>query len=247
MDNTQVFSDEFGQLLVIDDGDYRTLAFAEDDSQSRMLKSTPHVLQYEYTQAMLLVLLFCQPKRVLLLGLGGGSLMTALHHHIPGIHITAVELRAAVIEIAYRFFRLPRGKRLQVVQQDAALFVQTPMDKKVDVVFVDLYHRDGVDDAQLQAAFIADCAQQLKNNGWLVLNGWIEHQENTVFMDTLQQYFTDIRSVLTGSHNWVIIAGIAGNSLNTQPDSVLKETAAQLSAKLGFSLSRHLARMKQHR
>ena len=113
----------------------------------------------------------------------------------------------------------------------------------MDVVFVDLYHRDGVDGAQLQAEFIADCARQLKQNGWLVLNGWVEHQENTVFMSALQQHFTDIRTLLTGSHNWVIIAG---NTVDNQPDSVLKEKAAQLSAKLGFSLNRHLARMKQY-
>lgn len=100
--------DEFGTITVLDDGECRILAFAPNDEQSRCLKATPHVLQYEYTQAMLLVLLFCQPKRVLILGLGGGSLVTALHRHIPGIHITAVELHT-VIDIAHRFFQMPRS------------------------------------------------------------------------------------------------------------------------------------------
>ena len=111
--------DAFGPITVTDDGTCRTLAFADHDAQSCCLKTAPQLLQYDYTQAMLLVLLFCQPKRVWLLGLGGGSLATALHHFIPGIHITAVELRPAVIELAYRYFQLPHSKRLAVVQQDA--------------------------------------------------------------------------------------------------------------------------------
>lgn len=241
MNTIENLNDELGELLVLDDGDYRTLAFAEDDAQSTMLKSDPYVLQYEYTQAMLLVLLFCQPKRALLLGLGGGSLMTTLHHHVPGIHITAVELRAAVIDVAYRYFRLPRGKKMPVVQQDAAEFISQPMKKKVDVIFADLYHRDGVDNAQLQAEFIADCAAQLKTNGWLVMNAWAEHRDNPVFVAALEAHFVDIRTVMTGSGNWVVLAGTAEDM---QSANAIKDKAAQLSGVLGFSLSGHLARMK---
>lgn len=64
--------DEYGTVTVYDDGDCYILSFAAHDEQSRCLKAAPHILQYDYTQAMLLVLLFCRPKRVLLLGLGGG-------------------------------------------------------------------------------------------------------------------------------------------------------------------------------
>lgn len=242
MNTLQTLNDEFGELLVIDDGDYRTLAFGAGDTQSMMLKSAPHVLQYEYTQTMLLVLLFCQPKRVLLLGLGGGSLMTTLHHYIPGIQITAVELRALVIDVAYRYFRLPRGKKMQVVQQDAAEFIREPLPKKVDVIFADLYHRNGVDAAQLQTDFIARCAQQLKTQGgWLVINSWVEHQDNPALMAALTEHFSDIRSVVTGSHNWVVLAGTVEDM---QLDGELRDKATQLSGLLGFSLNRHLARIK---
>nr|CAA6829451.1 MAG: Spermidine synthase (EC [uncultured Thiotrichaceae bacterium] len=241
MKTIETLNDAFGELKVLDHDEFRTLAFAEDDAQSTMLKSTPHILQYEYTQAMLLVLLFCQPKRVLLLGLGGGSLMTTLHHHIKGIHITAVELRALVVEVAYKYFRLPRGKKMQVVQQSADDFVCETMPKKVDVVFADLYHRDGVDETQLQAEFIAHCAKQLKDRGWLVINGWVEHQDNPTFITALQEHFVDIRTVLTGSHNWVILAGKAED---TQEMWELNDKAALLSGQLGFSMSWHLGRLR---
>ncbi|MDD5393672.1 MAG: methyltransferase domain-containing protein [Thiothrix sp.] len=198
-------------------------------------------MQYEYTQAMLLVLLFCQPRRVLVLGLGGGSLVTALHRIIPGIHITAVELRASVIEVAYRYFQMPRAKRLQVIQQDADSFLLSGETRKVDVLFADLYHATGVDEVQLRADFIARCAETLKADGWLVLNCWNEHREDAVLREALRQHFVDIRTVLTSSRNWVILAGKAQDWHTT---SALKEEAFHLSSALGFPLTRHLARVR---
>ncbi|OQX14259.1 MAG: spermidine synthase [Thiothrix lacustris] len=233
--------DAYGSITVLDDGECRILTFAPNDEQSRCLKSAPHILQYEYTQAMLLVLLFCQPKRVLVLGLGGGSLVTALHRHIPGIHITAVELRATVIEVAQRFFQMPRSKRLQIVQQDADDFLNNVELRKVDAIFADLYHGDGVDHVQLRADFVARCAANLKEDGWLVMNCWTEQREDPVLRDALRAHFTDIRTVLTASRNWVIIAGKAPDLQTTR---ALKDTAEHLSASLGFPLIRALMRSR---
>ncbi len=233
--------DTYGELIVTDDGNYRRLAFAQHDEQSCCYKAQPHILQYEYTQAMLLVLLFCQPKRVWLLGLGGGSLLTALHHCIPGIHITAVELRQAVIDIAYRYFYLPRGKRLQVIQDNADAYLMQADARKVDIIFADLYHAEGVDAVQLRADFIARCAEQLKADGWLVLNCWLEHRDDPILHAALQAHFSDVRSILTGSRNWVILAGKTPNHLT---QSELKAAAQRWESALGFSLLRPLARLK---
>jgi spermidine synthase len=233
--------DEFDPIMVTDDGLCRILAFAPNDEQSRCLKAAPYILQYEYTQSMLLVLLFCQPKRVLILGLGGGSLLTALHHIVPGIHITAVELRASVIELAYRYFQMPRGKRLQVIQPNADSFLSDEPVRKMDVIFADLYHGTGVDEVQLRADFIARCADTLKADGWLVLNCWNEHREDETLREALCQHFVDIRTVLTTSRNWVILAG---KTQGWHTNSMLKEEAFRLSGALGFPLTRHLARLR---
>lgn len=234
-------TDDFGPITVTDDGECRVLAFAPNDEQSRCLKAAPYILQFEYTQAMLLVLLFCQPQRVLVLGVGGGSLVTALHHTVPGLKITAVELRQSVIDLAYRYFQMPRGKRVQVLCQNADSFLYSDQPRKSDVIFADLYHGTGVDELQLRADFIARCAEIIKEDGWLVLNCWNEHREDTTLRETLQQHFADIRTVLTSSRNWVILAG---RKPSWHTNSEMKETAFQLSGALGFPLTRHLARMR---
>lgn len=233
--------DDYGTITVYDDGDCHILSFAAHDEQSRCLKSAPHILQYDYTQAMLLVLLFCQPKRVLLLGLGGGSLATALYHAVTGIHITAVELRADVIAIAQRYFQLPRAKRIEVIEQDADLFLLEPELRKVDVIFADLYEATGTASVQLRNDFIRRCVGLLKEQGWLVLNCWQEQEDDPYLRAALHEHFADLRYVLTGSKNWVILAGKAANY---QSNSVLKEAAANWSTKLEFSLHKHLARLR---
>lgn len=234
-------ADQYGTVTVSDDGECYILSFAAHDEQSRGLKAVPHLLQYDYTQAMLLVLLFCHPKRVLILGLGGGSLVNALYHAVSGIHITAVELRAAVIDVAQRYFQVPRAKRIEIIEQDADVFLLENNLRKVDVIFADLYEATGTAAVQLRKDFIQRCTELLKEQGWLVLNYWQEQQEDSYLRDALHQHFADVRYVLTGSKNWVILAGKVANY---QANSVLKEQASQWSDKLEFLLHKHLARLR---
>lgn len=233
--------DEYGTVTVYDEGDCYILSFATHDEQSRCLKAAPHILQYDYTQAMLLVLLFCRPKRVLLLGLGGGSLASALYHAVAGIHITAVELRVPVIEAAQRYFQLPRAKRIELIQQNADEFLLDNTMRKVDVIFADLYDATGTAAVQLREDFIRRCAVLLKEQGWLVLNCWQEQQDDPQLRIALSEYFTELRYVLTGSKNWVILAGKVADY---QSNHLLKEAAAHWSEHLGFSLHKHLARLR---
>lgn len=233
--------DEYGTVTVYDDGDCYILSFAAHDEQSRCLKAAPHILQYDYTQAMLLVLLFCRPKRVLLLGLGGGSLASALYHAVAGVHITAVELRASVIEAAQRYFQLPRAKRIELIQQNADEFLLDNTMRKVDMIFADLYDATGTAAVQLREDFIRRCAALLKEQGWLVLNCWQEQQDNLYFCNTLRAHFADLRYVLTGSKNWVILAGKVADD---QSNKSLKQAAVDWSEHLGFSLLKHLASLR---
>lgn len=243
MSKTQLYTveDRYGPLYVTDDGECRILSFAPQDEQSRCLKAAPHVLQLDYTQAMLLVLLFCQPKRVLILGLGGGSLVSALHHYDRSLTITAVELRAAVIDVAKRFFFLPTSKRIQLIEQDAAEFLLDALPCKVDIIFADMYHAAGVDSLQLQTDFITRCSQQLKEEGWLVLNYWLDYRDDPYVHAALSAQFAEVRTILTASKNWIILASKTPQYKTARE---LKDKAMHLSATLGYSLLRCLARMR---
>ncbi|WP_394391733.1 spermidine synthase [Shewanella woodyi] len=231
--------DEYGPLLVLEDKHMRVLSFGDNDEQSKLLKLQPFLPQHTYVQAMLLVLLFIKPKRVVILGLGGGGLIHALRHYDAGIKITAVELRAQVIEIAKRFFQLPIGKKLTLIHQDAAEFLELADHKKADVIFADIYGADGVDENQLSDAFIKNAAMMIKADGFLVLNCWKEHSQNRELLALLQTYFVEVRACLTGGGNWVVFASKTKRDITS---SGMKAKAHSLSQQLDFTLSRSLTR-----
>jgi hypothetical protein len=77
--------------------DERTVALHFDISaiQSRMRRDDPYRLDLDYTRAMMGFLLFRpDPRSILAIGLGGGSLPKYCYRHLPSADITVVEIRA---------------------------------------------------------------------------------------------------------------------------------------------------------
>lgn len=224
--------DEYGPVQVLDDGNQRRLAFGEGDHQSCMLKAAPTQLLYDYTRAMVLALLLNpSAKRALLLGLGAGSLAGFFHRHSE-LQLTAIELRQQVIDIAYRFFELPRSARLDVINENALHYLQRSEPNDFDFIFSDIYTGDGVDDLQLQETYLDMCRECLNHQGWLVLNCWREHQADQDLIKVLRSRFSQLYSCTTQSGNWVLFAG--NNPLPAQKS--LQQAAKKLSLQAGFSL-----------
>ncbi|MFO6422687.1 spermidine synthase [Motilimonas sp. KMU-193] len=233
--------DDWGPLLVVEEDGIRKLSFGPGDEQSRQNNQSPALPEHEYIQAMLVSLLFVQPKRALVLGLGGGCLVTALHHSVAGIKITAVELRSTVIELAKRFFRLPQGKKITLVNDDANHYLTQP-NKKVDLLYADIYHATGVDETQLSDVFLQSCNTHLKQQGYLVLNCWHEHSESQQFATNLRQHFCHLYGCHVSSGNWIVFAS---NSPQPLVLAQLKSQAAQLKQTSDIDLTRFLSQFKK--
>ncbi len=232
--------DQYGSIRVFDDGEKRYLTFGTDTEQSCVLKSNAADLQYEYTRAMLLPLLF-QPtaKRALILGLGAGSLATCLTLHCRQLKLTAVELRQAVIDTAYQHFQLPRTKKLQVIADNADHFLRHSASAKYHFIFSDLYGAEDVDNIQLQDDYIDLCQQHLHSDGWLVLNCWRNHRSDGDLQDSLSHRFRHVFACNTQAGNWVLLAS---NMTSLPSRSQLKENAKSWAKSLGFALP--LSRME---
>jgi len=100
--------DEYGLIQVVDNEITRSLYFDSLVEQSRYYFHAPLTLAFEYQSALLEETLehahSTPVQSILMLGLGGGSLATQLHSVLPNCQQTVVELREAVIQIAYRYF-----------------------------------------------------------------------------------------------------------------------------------------------
>jgi spermidine synthase len=231
-------SDGHGPVEVFDDGACRYLSFGDDDEQSCVLTREPHIPQLDYIRAMLLPLLYRRPKDVTLLGLGAGSLATCLHRRFRALTLRAVELRPLVIEVAQRFFGLPQSPRLQPIAQDAFDYLRTPALAPTDLLLCDLYDAQGMDERCFDADFIAACAGALSDKGWLVLNCWEEHRDDSDTLTLLASHFAEIHTCTVASGNWLLFASRRRNRIG---QALLLERAQRLSDRLEFDLLAPLA------
>ncbi len=168
--------------------------------QSAMRLEAPNALELEYTRVMMRCLLFQPaPRRLLMLGLGGGSLAKYCHHHFQHADITAVEINPHVIALRERFQVPPDGGRFRVVQGDGAVYVQglalkdaplpivgpanggvtkpgvaktgvTIAGPHFDAILVDAFHFDGAPASINSRSFFSACRALLSPQGVLVLN-----------------------------------------------------------------------------
>lgn len=166
--------DKFGEIQVREHGNERCLYLGSLTVQSAMYLHAPLALALAYTQAMMsFVLLQPSPSRVLLLGLGGGSLARFLHHQLPAASIDAVELRPAVVEAAKKCFGLIEDARLRIHVGDAGDFVANRAGAPAyDAILVDAYDGKGPASVTCSEDFPALCAQRLTAQGVAAWNLW---------------------------------------------------------------------------
>ena len=156
--------------LVRTKGDRRWLEFEPGMIQSEMRLSRPDQLVLGYARAMMCFVLFKpQPRHILMVGLGGGSLAKFCYRHLPHARITVLELRADVIGLRQQFMIPPDDARFRVIHADAAEYIRR-MPGRVDVLLVDGFDAAGLPPLLGSARFYADCRRALQPDGVLVAN-----------------------------------------------------------------------------
>jgi spermidine synthase len=174
-------------------GNRRTLEFAPDDVQSEMLLSRPDALVLAYTRAMMCFALFVpRPRHILMVGLGGGSLVKFCRRHFPGCRITVIELRADVIALRAQFQVPPDDERLSVIHADAAAWLAAQAASgrvQADVIIVDGFDRAGLPAELANAGFYQDCRALLLDGGVLVANVFTYDPRYGAVLDALDRSF----------------------------------------------------------
>ena len=164
-----------GQCIeVVDSADGRALFFDSHLVQSRMAPDDPIRLVLPYSRQMMVCLPFLDgaPERVLLFGLGGGSLVKFLLFHFPECRVEVVEVNEGMAELARCYFHLPpESGHLTVHVADAARFVDRSIaEGAYDLILVDAFDGQGMARSLAARAFFDGCRRLLTKSGVMVVN-----------------------------------------------------------------------------
>jgi spermidine synthase len=166
----QLLDGTYPRPFVIDDGERRHLHFNLRLTQSVMRNGAPNALEVRYTQKMMAFLLFApRPRHIVMIGLGGGSLLKFCHHRLPATELTAVELDPDIIALRGAFELPPDGPLLRILCADGAAYVADPAHA-MDVLLVDAFDDEGLAPPLARREFLEAARTRLGGNGVLVMN-----------------------------------------------------------------------------
>lgn len=159
---------------ISEDAGIRYLHFGSDWVQGAMRIRKPDALVLEYTRELLAGLLLRPapwPRRILLIGLGAGSLSRYIHKHLPAARSLAVEIAPEVHRVAHQYFRLPaEDERFEVEIADGAEFMARPDTGCWDLIVVDGFDRHARAGALAQRPFYDACRARLSPEGLVAVN-----------------------------------------------------------------------------
>ena len=168
----------------------RSLHIGSDTIQSSMRLARPNDLELAYTRSMMGFLLFNEwPERILMVGLGGGSLAKFIYHRMPWARTEIVEVNPQVLAIARQCFHVPADDaRFTVRIADGAECMAQPAES-ADVIVVDGYDGDSQVAELSSRAFYEACLRRLKERGVVVVNLWGSDRRFNEYLQRIEAAF----------------------------------------------------------
>jgi len=192
-------------------------------NQACMKVENPDQLVFEYTQSLMAGLSFnSNPKNILIIGLGGGSLPTALHKILPESQITSVEIDPAVVKLAKKYFDYQEGGKIRTEIKDGRVFVKRAVKRKqnFDWIILDAFNGDYIPEHLLTVEFLTEIKALLSVGGLLSANTFNTSKLYDYESVTYQAVFENIRTLKSPTKgNRIIFACNCKNTVLKAPQS----------------------------
>jgi spermidine synthase len=193
---------KYSHIVVTENNGIRHLMF-DKVTQSSGRPDEPRYLHHAYTQAMMAGLALTTPNRVLVIGLGGGSMPMFIHAHFPNAIIDVVEIDPTVLEVATRYFGYREDDHLKTFIEDGAAFVER-VQQQYDLVLLDAYAPDFIPPQLASVSFFMTLKEKMKKDGVLASNVWgPPNPAYASMLQTQQRVFSHVavvRARASGNH-----------------------------------------------
>jgi spermidine synthase len=179
-------------------------------NQSCMDRNEPQKMLFPYARMMMMsLLLIPDPERILIVGLGGGTLPTALRELFPEATIDVVEIDPAVKLVAETYFDFQESEKLQVILQDARVFTKRALARgdTYDLVMLDAFNGDYIPEHLMTEEYLEETRSLLTPDGVVAANTFsisrLYDHESVTYQAVFGEFF-NVRSSV--SANRVILA-----------------------------------------
>jgi len=243
----------YQNILVTETAGQRCLQFSvrrDQRNQSCMDLRDRDRLVFSYTRMMLAgLLLVPEPSRILVVGLGGGSLPTVLARVYPHAEIDIVEIDPAVVSVAARFFDFRPSERVRVFEQDARVWGKRAARRpeRYDLILLDAFNGDYIPEHLMTREYLEETRALLADRGVVAANTFaisdLYDHESATYAAVFGHYFN---LTMPDSANRVIVASRA-------PLPTLAELEASASAlegrlsRFGVEIGDYPSRMSRKR
>lgn len=149
-------------------------------------------------------------KKLLILGLGGGTMAQLVSRSVPGIEIVSVDIDPVMVDIAKQFFDLDSIPNHKLICNDACRVIIEPetfglQEHMFDAVIVDIFNGDRYPELGRSGNFIAGLKRMVRSNGFILFNRVYHghHQDEVnMFIEMLHDFLSGIQStIIAGKTN----------------------------------------------
>jgi len=205
-----------------------------------MYREVPLEGHFEYTEYFHMPWLWnTNIKRVLMIGLGGGSTQRSFQHYYTNVMVDTVELDPAVVSVAKEFFRVKETPMHRIQTNDGRIFLRRSTNI-YDVIIMDAYattrYGSSVPAHLTTQEFFTLARDHLTTNGVLAYNiigqmqGWNESFVGSMFR-TIRWVFPQVYLFpAEDSQNVVLVA--TRTAVRFDAARVEKEGAALMRSKV---------------
>lgn len=203
----------YRNIAVTEDGGERCLLFTiKKRAKSRQscvdLKDKKRLV-FPYAQvSMTSFALQENPKDILVVGLGGGTLPMTYNSLLPDANITAIEIDESVSKVAKEYFGFKTSEKIKLVEKDARVFVKRAVrnEQQFDLIVLDAFNGDYIPEHLMTKEFLEEVKSLLTDDGVLVSNTFSTSKLYDHESATYQAVFGEFYNLKIPRANRIIIA-----------------------------------------
>ncbi len=163
-------------VRVVDGGGIRRMQFrrsGQDFEESAINLRNPLDFPLHYYELMMAGFAHQPaPKRILFVGLGGGTLCRVIQHYYPETQLDVIELDPVVVDVAKKYFGFLETARTKIYNRDARVQIRqfSRQGNKYDLIFLDAFRGGYIPYHLTTKEFLELVRSLLESDGVVVSN-----------------------------------------------------------------------------